>query len=459
MNEFRIERDSMGEMQVPVNALYGASTARAVQNFPISQQRFSRAFIRALGWVKYACAMANGDLGILSQDIAKAISHASDIVARGDVDDQFVVDIFQTGSGTSTNMNANEVIAHLAVGPAKTSMMIHPNDHVNRGQSSNDVIPSAGHIAIKFEIDTALLPALKSLGAALESKSKEFAQILKSGRTHLQDAVPITLGQEFAGYAAQVHDQVGLVHAASLALCSLALGGTAVGTGVNTHPLFARKAIEVISQKSGLAFHEAHDHVAAQAYPGALVMASSALRGVALSLMKIANDIRWLASGPVAGIGELRLPAVQPGSSIMPGKINPVIAESLLMVCAAVIGNDAAIATGAQWSNFELHTMWPLLIDRILESIRILTSGVQNFTEKLVQGITVNQERCQEHLLYNPAVATVLAPMLGYDRIAAWVHEAVERGGQVIFTDDALQGNFKIGDQTIPAKWLIGPHR
>ena len=456
MNEERVERDSMGDMRVPANALYGASTARAVHNFPISGRGMPQPFIVALCQIKRAAAETNSELGMLDATVAQAIVAAADRVCSGEFAAHFVVDVFQTGSGTSTNMNANEVIAHVA--QQASGLKVHPNDHVNMSQSSNDVIPTATHVAIKSELERVLVPALDSLRAALARKAEAFADVLKSGRTHLQDAVPISLGQEFAGYAWQTSAAARRATWAADELGAVALGGTAVGTGVNAHPSFAAQAISRLAKLSGLKLFETGNHVAAQASPDSLVAASACLRGVALALMKIANDIRWLASGPAAGIGEIRLPAVQPGSSIMPGKINPVIAESLLMVCAEVIGNDAAVAVAAHSSQFELHTMWPLCADKVLESIRLLANAVHNFADKLVDGIEAQPERCEELLLKNASVATVVAPALGYDRVAKWVHDANENGEQILHKVPGRNDVYRIGDQIIARERLIGPY-
>src|SRR5579864_7362294 len=355
----------MGEVRVPANALYGAQTQRAVENFPISRLRFPRAFIRALGLIKSAAARVNRRLGQLPVDLAGAIQKAAEDVATGKYDDQFVVDIFQTGSGTSTNMNANEVIGHLA--------QAHPNDHVNRGQSSNDVIPSAIHIAAALLAHEELLPAMEGLQGSLRKKAEEFKSVIKIGRTHLQDAVPMLLGQEFSGYAAQVEQCIGRIRVALEGLDELPLGGTAVGTGLNAIPGFATSVISEIRMRTGLPFREATNHFEAQAAKDAVSFLSGALKTYAIALTKIANDIRWLSSGPRSGLGELKLPAVQPGSSIMPGKVNPVIAESVLMVCAQAIGYDATIAWCCAAGNFELNVMMPVMAYDLLESIELLT--------------------------------------------------------------------------------------
>jgi len=426
---FRIERDSMGEMQVPEEAYYGASTQRAVLNFPISGLRFPRPFIRALGLIKRAAAEVNGELGLLEGRLAQAVAAAAQEVADGRFDDQFVVDIFQTGSGTSTNMNANEIIANRAaelLGLPRGSRSVHPNDHVNMCQSSNDVIPSAIHVAAAETITHQLLPALRALAEGLEAKAQEFWPIIKIGRTHLQDATPIRLGQEFSGYAAMVRWGIRRVEAALDGLKELALGGTAVGTGINAHPEFARRAIERLNRFTGLDFREAENHFEAQGARDAAVFASGALRTVAVSLMKIANDIRFLGSGPRCGLGELILPATQPGSSIMPGKVNPVIAESLMMVCAQVMGNDTTVTLCGQHGNFELNVMMPVLAYNLLQSIHILSTGARNFQEKLVAGLQADRERCESLVEQSLAMVTVLAPRLGYDRAAQLAKKAYE---------------------------------
>jgi fumarate hydratase, class II len=417
---FRIERDTMGEMRVPAGALYGAQTARALENFPISGLRFPRAFIRALGLIKSAAANVNGRIGELPGERAVGIESAAEQVAAGAHDTQFAIDIFQTGSGTSTNMNANEVIGHLAGA--------HPNDHVNRGQSSNDVIPSALHIAAAEEVHSRLLPAIERLQTSLERKAAGFDSVIKIGRTHLQDAVPIRLGQEFSGYARQLEASRERIEAALPGLYELALGGTAVGTGLNAPPSFAAAVIRQIAGRTGLPFREARNHFEAQAARDAAAFLSGALRNYAISLTKIANDIRWLGSGPRCGIGEIRLPAVQPGSSIMPGKINPVIAESLLMVCAQVVGHDAAIAWCAAAGNFELNVMMPLIAYDLLDSIALLAAATRNFAEKLVDGLEADRARCESFVEQSLALATALAPEIGYERAAALAKEAYQSG-------------------------------
>jgi len=417
-------------MEVPADAYYGASTQRAVLNFPISGLRFPRPFIRVLGLIKMAAARANAELGLLDERIAKAVQEAAREVADGKLDDQFVVDIFQTGSGTSTNMNANEVIANRAselLGGQRGSKLVHPNDHVNLGQSSNDVIPTAIHLAALVEIEERLIPALERLHEALAAKSKEFWGVVKTGRTHLQDATPIRLGQEFLGYAGQAERAVRRLRRAQEELSEVALGGTAVGTGVNTHPEFASRACAMLSQELALTVRETDNHFQAQNTLDAVLETSGSLRTVAVSLYKIANDIRWLGSGPRAGLGELALPEVQPGSSIMPGKINPVIAEALTQVVAQVIGCDAAVCQSAQGSFFELNLMMPLAAHNLLLSIGLLAAASDNFSEQCVKGL-----RATEH---GPAMvdrglmlATALAPAIGYDAAAEIAKEAANTG-------------------------------
>lgn len=417
---FRTERDTMGEMRVPADALYSAQTARAVENFPISRLRFPRAFIRALGLIKSAAARVNGRTAELPPHRAMAIEVAAEQVVDGDHDSQFVVDIFQTGSGTSTNMNANEVIARLAGA--------HPNDHVNRGQSSNDVIPTAMHIAAAEEVHYNLLPAMSCLEASLRRKAAEFDSVIKIGRTHLQDAVPMRLGQEFSGYARQVESSRARIESALPGIYELALGGTAVGTGLNAPPGFAAAVIGEIAARTSLPFVEAKNHFEAQGARDAAAFLSAALRSYALSLTKIASDIRWLGSGPRCGIGEIRLPAVQPGSSIMPGKVNPVIAESVLMICAQVVGNDATIAWCAAAGNFELNVMMPVMAYDLLDSISLLAAASRNFAEKLVDGLEADRTRAESFVEQSLAMATVLAPEIGYENAAALAKEAWQTG-------------------------------
>ena len=409
--DFRIERDTMGEMRVPAHALYGAQTARAVENFPISGRGLPRAFIRALGLIKSAGAKVNG---------LPAIERAAEEVVDGRHDAQFVVDVFQTGSGTSTNMNANEVIARLAGA--------HPNDDVNRGQSSNDVIPTAMHIAAAEAVTARLRPSMRRLEASLVRKSEEFHDVIKIGRTHLQDATPIRLGQEFGAYARQIAASMQRVEAALPGIYELPLGGTAVGTGLNAPPGFATATIAEIARRTGLPFVEAPNHFEAQAAREAVCFLSGALRTYAVALTKIANDIRWLGSGPRCGIGELRLPPVQPGSSIMPGKVNPVIAESVLMVCAQVIGYDATIAWCAAAGNFELNVMMPVMAWDLLDGIGLLANATNNFAEKLIDGLNVDRARAEGFVEQSLAMGTALAPVIGYDKAAVLVKEAYATG-------------------------------
>jgi fumarate hydratase class II len=429
---YRIESDSMGQMRVPEKAYWGAETQRAVENFPISGLRFPRRFLRALGMLKKASAAANRELALLPQELAEAISLAAQEVIEGRLDDQFVLDIFQTGSGTSTNMNANEVIANRANeilgGKIGDKKPVHPNDHVNLGQSSNDIIPSSIHIAALEGIQRDLLPALRSLQSVLEEKAREFDGVVKIGRTHLQDATPIRLGQEFSGYASMVQHGMRRLESGGGNLAELAIGGTAVGTGINTHPKFAGLVVGKINEMTGLPFREAENHFEAQGAKDAVVEASSALKTIAVSLMKMANDIRWLGSGPRCGIGEIMLPEVQPGSSIMPGKVNPVIPEALCQVAAQVIGNDAAIAIGGVSGNFELNVMMPVMAHNLLQSISLLANASLLFAQKCVRGIKAEGERCREMIEKSLAMATALSPHIGHDAAAKIAREAYESG-------------------------------
>ena len=425
----------MGTMEVPEEALYGASTQRAVLNFPISGYRFPREFIRALGLVKWACAEANHELDKLDETRVNLIAQAAEEVIDGKLDAHFPVDIFQTGSGTSTNMNANEVIANrcsqLAGKPVGSKDPVHPNDHVNMGQSSNDIIPTAIHIAVGESIRHQLLPALENLNAALERKAAEFWGVIKIGRTHLMDATPIRLGQEFSGYAKQVEYSRLRAGNAIAAIEELALGGTAVGTGLNCHPDFAIKVMRHLQNRTGINFREARNHFEAQAAKDGLVQASGQLKTIAVSLFKIANDIRWLGSGPRCGIGEIRLPETQPGSSIMPGKVNPVMSEALIQVCIQVIGNDATITWAGANGNFDLNVMMPVLAHNILESIRLLANAATVFSERCVAGIAANVERCNELVEYSMEMVTSLAPIIGYDRAAEIAKESAKTGKTV----------------------------
>ena len=427
---YRTEKDSLGEVRVPKEALYGAQTQRAFENFPISGQRFPRRFIQALGVVKGAAAETNAQLGHLSKQVADAVSRASLEVADGKWDSQFVVDVYQTGSGTSTNMNANEVIAARA-SQFLEDIRVHPNDHVNFAQSSNDVIPTTMHVAGRLALEEELIPALKHLQGELRKKSRAFDKVLKSGRTHLMDATPVRMGQEFGGYATQVKHSISRVRRASHELAELALGGTAVGTGINTDPKFAAYAISRISKATGYQFHEADDHFEAQGGKDAFVSASGALNATAVALTKVAEDIRWLSSGPTSGIAEILLPAVQPGSSIMPGKVNPVMAEALIMVCARVMGNHVTITVGGSRGNFELNVMMPVMAYVFLESASLVANAVLTFTDRCLAGARANRARAKELLERNPSIATALNPYIGYDEAAKVAKQAAKEGRSV----------------------------
>jgi fumarate hydratase class II len=427
----RTERDSMGEVQVPDDAYYGASTQRAVDNFPISNLRFNRRMIEALGLVKRHAAEANLELGLITAEQADAIGTAAEEVIAGRHDDQFVVDIFQTGSGTSSNMNANEVIANRAtelVGGQRGEKLVHPNDHVNASQSSNDVIPTAIHIAAVATLRETTIPALDRLAGALEAKAEEFDHVVKSGRTHLMDATPVRLGQEFGGWATQVRKGIERIEATLPGLEELALGGTAVGTGINAPEGFAANTIARIAERTGYAFREADDHFEANAAKDATVFASGALTTVATALFKIANDIRWLGSGPRTAIGEIALPSTQPGSSIMPGKVNPVMAESVMQVVAQVIGNNASVGWSNANGNFELNVMMPVLAHNLLESAELIGSVAEAFREKCIEGIEANEERAAELLSKNIIIITALAPKIGYDKAAEVAKQAFATG-------------------------------
>ena len=423
----RKERDSMGEVEVPRDALFGAQTRRALDNFPVSELRKPRRFVQALGAIKLEAANVNHELGLLDEEVKDAIVEAAEEVVDGVHDNQFVVDVFQTGSGTSTNMNANEVISNRAIqikgGELGSKEPVHPNDHVNMGQSSNDVIPTAIHLSALISVQEDLLPALEKLQAALEEKSREFDHVVKTGRTHLQDATPIRLGQEFTGYSGQIERGIQRVKKAREDLTEVALGGTAVGTGVNTHPEFASKVCEKLSERFGVKVRETENHFQAQSAMDGTVFTSGALKTVAVSLMKIANDIRWLGAGPRANLAELALPEVQPGSSIMPGKVNPVIAESAMMVAAQVIGNDTTIALAGQGGNFELNTMLPLIAYNLLQSIDLLGSAAANLADQTVVGLEAT-ERGPELVENGLMLATALAPEVGYDKAADIAKEA-----------------------------------
>ncbi len=430
----RTEKDSMGSVEVPAEALYGAQTARARENFDVSGLLMPRPFLRALGMIKERAARVNMELGLLDGNLAMAIMEASEEVITGALDGHFVVDVFQTGSGTSTNMNANEVIANRAaelLGGARGDRSVHPNDHVNLGQSSNDVIPTALHLATAVEMRHSLIPTLFALQEALGEKAVAFDGIVTTGRTHLQDATPVRLGQIFSGYARQVALAIRRLESAIEGLMELPLGGTAVGTGINTHPDFAGRVIAGIAEVTGLPLREAANHFEAQSARDAAIAASGALKASAVTLYKIANDIRFLGSGPRCGLGELRLPAVQPGSSIMPGKVNPVMAESLIQVCAQVIGNDAAITVGGLAANFELNTMMPLIAHNLLQAVELLSRASALFTERCVKGLEADRERCEALVERSLAMATPLAPAIGYDAAAGIAKRAHETGKTV----------------------------
>ena len=430
----RTERDSMGTFEVPSDAYYGANTMRAVVNFPISDLRFPRTFIRAMGEIKKAAAQTNLELGLLDAGLSGAIQAAADDVIAGDLDDQFVVDIFQTGSGTSTNMNANEVISNRAIerlgGVLGSRDPVHPNDHVNTGQSSNDVIPTAIHVAALKAIGDDLVPSLQQLQASLEAKSEEFMDIVKTGRTHLQDATPVRLGQEFQGHAGQVERGIRRVRSATEGLREVALGGTAVGTGVNTHPEFAGRVCARVSDSLGIEIVETENHFQAQSTLDGVVEMSGALKSVAVSLMKTANDVRWLGSGPRGGIGEIDLPEVQPGSSIMPGKVNPVIAESVCMAAAQVIGNDVTVSIAGQSGNFEINVMMPIAAHGLLESIDLLAASTRNFSAQCIKGLTAT-DKGPQMVERGLAIVTTLVPVIGYDAAAAIAKQAQQTGRTV----------------------------
>ena len=421
MADFRIEKDSMGEMQVPADAYYGAQTARAVENFPLSNLRFSRRFIQALGWIKAAGARANLQLQLLDAHRAKAIETAALEVAAGKFDAQFVVDVFQTGSGTSTNMNANEVIATRAIellGGNRADKSIHPNDHVNMGQSTNDVFPTAIHVAALSAVETHAIPAMRQLADALGTKAAEFTDVVKAGRTHLQDAVPITLGQEFSGYASIVRHGVARLENTRPHLSELAIGGTAVGTGLNAHPEFAARVVAELRALSGHLFRRADNPFEAMQNRDACVELSGALKTIAVGLMKIANDLRLLTSGPRTGLNEIELPATQPGSSIMPGKVNPVIPEAVNMVAARIIGNDAAITIAGLNGNLDLNVMMPVIAHDLLQSLELLGNAAQVLAQKCIRGIAANAAQCHAYAERTAALVTAIAPVIGYDAAA-----------------------------------------
>ena len=416
---YRIEKDSMGKVKVPENAKYGAQTQRAHDNFPISGIRFTRAFIKALGIIKKNAALVNFELGLLDQEISKAIQGAAQEIIDGNHDTEFVVDIFQTGSGTSSNMNANEVVARLAnerFPNLKTP--VHPNDHVNFGQSSNDVIPTAIRISAVIELKEKFIPALKHLALTFDQKGSEYKQVVKTGRTHLMDAMPITIAQQFGGYARQLRLGIDRIQDAMVRLSELPQGGTAVGTGINTHTDFACEFAKNVSKQTGISFVEAENHFEAQATVDAPVEMSAQIKTIAVGMMKIANDLRWMNSGPNSGLGEIRLAALQPGSSIMPGKVNPVIEESVSMVCAQVMGNDLTVSLAGQSGNFELNVMLPVVAHNLLESIELLANAANNLADKSVSKLTIREDIISEKIGKNPVLITALNPIIGYDLAA-----------------------------------------
>ena len=423
--EFRTEKDSMGEFQVPTEAKYGASTARAVENFPISNLRFSRSFIKALGEIKKACAEVNLKNKLLEKKVADSIINASQQVVNGEHDTDFVVDIFQTGSGTSTNMNANEIIAKIA--SESLNEAIHPNDHVNMSQSSNDVIPTATNIAAVTDIVENLIPSIENLISSFEFKAKKWEKVYKNGRTHLMDATPVSLGQEFNGYAALLTERLQDIKASLPNASKLAIGGTAVGTGINAPDNFGSDVSKEISNSLGIKFTEVENHFTRQGSREEIVHLSGCLKAYAVSIFKIANDIRWMGSGPVSGLNELKIPALQPGSSIMPGKVNPVIPEMMMQVSAQVIGNDHTITFSSSQGNFELNTMLPVMAHSLLESIELLTSGTAVFDQKLISQLEANTEKLEENIQKNSILVTALVPVLGYDKAAEVAKEAMSQ--------------------------------
>ena len=443
MTEYRIERDTMGEVRVPATARWGAQTQRAVANFPVSGTGLEPAHLHALAQIKAAAARVNGALGVLDRDLAEAIAAAADEVAAGTYDDQFPIDVFQTGSGTSSNMNMNEVIANVA-NERLGEPRVHPNDHVNASQSSNDVFPSSIHLAAVEQISRNLLPAMEHLGAALATKAEQFATVVKAGRTHLMDATPVTLGQEFSGYAAQVRYGTERLRDTLPRLAELPLGGTAVGTGVNAPRQFAAGVISVLAERTGLSVTEARNHFEAQGARDALVETSGQLRTIAVGLYKLTNDIRWMGSGPRAGLRELSLPDLQPGSSIMPGKVNPVVPESVRMVCAQVIGNDAAVAFAGSQGDFELNVMMPVMARNLLESIRLLASACRLLADRCVAELVANEEICRSYAAGSPSIATPLNRHLGYEEVAEVVKQAL-RTGQPIREVVIARGHVEAG--------------
>ncbi len=468
MTDYRTEKDFLGELKVPKNAYWGVQTQRAIENFPISGIRFGRRFLFALGLIKMASAQTNMELGLLDSKLGKAIVQASQEVMDGKLDEQFPLDIYQTGSGTSTNMNANEVIANRANEILGTALgekgAVHPNDHVNMGQSSNDVIPTAIHVAAVIAIDQDLLPALRELEDSLARKAKEFDPIVKSGRTHLMDATPIRLGQEFSGYQSQVDHGIRRVTASRASLTELAIGGTAVGTGINSHPDFPGRVVEKIGGVTNAKFRVAENHFEAQMAQDSLVEASGAIRTVAVSMLKIANDLRWLSSGPHTGLREINLPAIQPGSSIMPGKVNPVIPEAVMQVAVTVIGNDVAIGVANTHSNLDLSTMMPVMSQRLQQNIDLLSNVAKVFAHKCIDGITANVDLLLKYAESSPAIATKLNPIIGYEKAAEIAKEAGRTGKSVkeivvekgLLSKDEAEKVLDPKHLTSPSKDLLG---
>jgi fumarate hydratase class II len=429
-SKFRIERDSFGELEIPLEALYGAQTMRALDNFPVSDLIIPRPFVRALAIIKGACAKANLDLKLLDLNIAKAIMDAADSVAAGQYDAHFPIDVFQTGSGTSTNMNSNEVIARIA--SLRSGLNIHPNDHVNMSQSSNDVIPTAIHISCSLEIQQHLLPALHHLATGIENRMKEFSHVIKTGRTHLMDALPLTLEQELSGWASQIRNGIHRVEATLPRIHALALGGTAVGTGVNAHPEFAKRVIVLLSERCALPFSPQTNYFEALSSQDSVVELSGQLKVLAVSLTKISNDLRLMNSGPLAGIAEIALPAIQPGSSIMPGKVNPVIPEAVCSACAQVIGNDLTITLGGLAGNFQLNTMLPVIAYNILQNLLLLSSSAKLLADKAIAGFTVNEEHIKSLLMKNPILVTALNPIIGYEKAAQIAKRAYQEKRSIL---------------------------
>ncbi|MFC9125123.1 class II fumarate hydratase [Streptomyces sp. NPDC057067] len=444
--QYRVEHDSMGEVRVPAHAKWRAQTQRAVENFPISGQRLERAHIEALARIKAAAAKVNAELKVLDPDIADAIQEAAAEVVAGRWDEHFPVDVFQTGSGTSSNMNTNEVVATLAT--ERLGREVHPNDHINASQSSNDVFPSSIHIAATAAVTADLIPALEHLAASLERKSAEFSEVVKSGRTHLMDATPVTLGQEFGGYAAQIRHGVERLHASLPRLAELPLGGTAVGTGINTPPGFSAAVIAEVARTTGLPLTEARNHFEAQGARDGLVETSGQLRTIAVSLTKISNDLRWMASGPRTGLAEISLPDLQPGSSIMPGKVNPVVPEAVLMVAAQVTGNDATVAVAGAAGNFELNVMLPVIAKNLLESVRLLTNASRLLADRTVDGITAHVERARQYAESSPSVVTPLNKYIGYEEAAKVAKKSLADGTTI--RETVLAGGYvERGDLTL----------